>query len=56
MDSATAEHIRERLRDTPKYNDKWDVLKPVIADLCVEKRMKLKDVCELLKEQLGFSA
>jgi hypothetical protein len=56
MDSATVEHIREILQNTPSYNAKWDVLRPFIEDLFLEQRKTVPEICQLFKSELDFSA
>jgi Clr5-like protein len=56
MDQAAVELLRELLGNTPKYNDKWDVLKPVIEELYLEQRKTVPEICQLFTSKLDFPA
>jgi hypothetical protein len=56
MDRTTVERVREQLRNTPKYNDKWGVLKPLIEDLFLVQRESVPKIRVILKELFDFPA
>jgi hypothetical protein len=49
MDTPTVEHVTEQLRNTPKYSDRWGVLKPLIEDLFLVQRETVPKIRDLLK-------
>ena len=38
------------------YDQKWDLLKPMIERMYVDEGRKLKDIIEIIKEEFGFNA
>lgn len=56
MENSALEALRVRLRTTSKYNEKWDILKPLIEHLFLKEGRKLKDICSILKRLFDFPA
>jgi len=55
MDRHTFEHLQEELSGKP-YEAKWEVLRPVIEYLFIEKRETIPQIAKALREQVGFYA
>jgi hypothetical protein len=58
MDESTVLYLRQKLRETSKYSEKWDVLKPTITHLFLdqEERKSIPEICQMFKAQLDFPA
>jgi hypothetical protein len=56
MDNDNVERLREQLRNTPKYPDKWEVLKPLIKHLFLDQRDTVPKIRDVLKALFDFPA
>ena len=56
MNNDNIERLREQLRDTLKYADKWEVLKPLIEHLFLDQRYTVPKIREVIKALFDFPA
>ena len=54
--SASAAQTLSQSLAKATYDQKWDLLKPVVERMYVDEGKKLKDIIATLKDEFGFNA
>ena len=55
LDPSAAHSLSQSLAGA-KYDQKWDLLKPMVERMYVDEGRKLKDIIATIKDEFGFNA
>ena len=55
LNPSAAQNLSQTLAKAT-YDQKWDLLKPMVERMYVDEGKKLKDVIATLKDEFGFNA